>query len=336
MARLLPVLCVALLLSGCVFDGFRLPDDFIPAEEGATEPLDDRASFRLPARKAGERPVLMRFRLIAPGRYAWELIQSQGESARLQPMLARFTPLAKNWHLMHWRDVANGSQGADLVRFEPGAMQVARLSGQAEAIARHARANGFEAPGKPGEGGVRLDRLDARQLRALSLALIEGSGFAPLEVERIEVVDVVPKAFETAAYGSLRSELVKITAKEFPMLAEPGMLLAYVRRLHAGEHEGMADLLARLDEASQGTPGITPRSSRREGRHFLVVTDPAPQTADILLFGSAACGPCALEDRKLAELRAARPDLSIRYVPVSWGYPLAESLAETLDAEALG
>lgn len=253
----LVILAISLLLGGCLFEGFSLPRDFVATHADAVAPFGSKpAVFVLTAGQNRPEATPMRFVPIAPNVYAWEQFKSANGKPAVEVYLARFTPLGRNWYLLHWTDLLGG-QGADLVNIAAGKMRVASVLDQQAAIEAHARANGYAAE-RGGGANIALNGLDQADLLKLASALVQqAAGFAKLSTTELAPLLVVPEDRARAGYRDLGATFAGLDKKLFDQFEYPELLVAYLEVL-AAENNGWAEYaLGRLVGNGWGVPRDT-------------------------------------------------------------------------------
>ena len=94
----------AALLSGCLFDGIGLPNDYRPWQSGATQPIDDLAIYSAVAPTDPDLTVYVRFIQTTKSGYVMEqYIVDDGEVTGRLAFVTHLVPLGNDWYAMHWK-----------------------------------------------------------------------------------------------------------------------------------------------------------------------------------------------------------------------------------------
>ncbi|MBL0919311.1 MAG: SEL1-like repeat protein [Hydrogenophaga sp.] len=220
--RVWALLLAGWLLSGCELEGFRLPAGFPVSDGGAVEPINDRTTFLY---EDGPLQLFSRFVRVAPRRYAWEMLTGDDAERMWTVTDAFFVPAESGWYRLHWRDLSNGLQGMELVRFDAGRMLVAEAR-NAPGVAGAANAAGVsvrklrDTASLEGVDPARLDRF-ARELSR-----------APLAAKPHRRVPSMPAVARDKA---MANAVQHVSAIDQPLVRDAALtqrMLAYFRLLH--------------------------------------------------------------------------------------------------------
>jgi len=258
--RNVATLALAAGLAGCVFDGFRLPENLSVDQATAGEPAQHLGTYRFVISGAKTETVYSRFVRVDANHYAWELVATKDGVANYQAVEASFLPLQGGWHALHWRAPFGGAQGVHLVRFTADQMLVAEVSkAQAQIQERTAAPFAAKVSRQFGGGGLVIDAIPADKLLPF---LRETARLPGLPVARHERVPQMPTDLRKAIRESMAEAFGEI---EWPHVREPGRaarLLAYFRTIH-GEGNGAGSYAyARFAANGWGMPA-NPELARR-------------------------------------------------------------------------
>lgn len=220
----------ACALSGCFFDGFRLPDTWSWQAWKPVALLPDRSTFLT---RVGDQGVYSRFVQVDGGRYAWEAYTEDDGETKLQVLDSAFLPLGSGWHLLHWRNLQGSQQGAHLVRLDGAALVVAEVSKIDPAVLRRMAATAGVQLGDASMGfGKPVTAPDAdRFMRFVGMLPASGP-----PVVRHERVGGVPARLLAAGLQGAVPHVNMIDASEVADPTQARRVLSYFRALHEEGH----------------------------------------------------------------------------------------------------
>lgn len=222
---------LALLLSGCLFDGFTVPDAYRPEHKTLAEPVKDGAVYALSA-SPSQPAVHVRFIRVGPNRFAMEQFVDggKGEAPQLIVQSTTFVPLADGWHALHWRmPVEPYKQGYHLVRFDQGGMRIAEVSARAERMLELARLADFKPSLNTFSSGIEIKPASAdKVIDFMKLAVATPE----LASKTLSAAKAVPAPLARMAYQAVGSHITRLEPNAEIDPGQAAHMLAYFRALH--------------------------------------------------------------------------------------------------------
>ncbi len=253
--RFLLLAALTLLLSGCLFDGFELPENYRPAHPGATTPVANGAVYRFAP--SAEVPATRHLRFFRTGSASYLMEQyvdlHKGKPPNVYVHHARFIPLSGNHYALYWRQVTTRTQGYVLARLESRRL-VLLGAGEREAdLITFAARQGIKAR-KLVTSGFALDTTDEGSVLTFLQKLAANSLTETAYTSQAEV----PRATRDAAFEELGPHIVRLERRDLGDDDQVKELATYVRAL-ADEGNGWGHYaLARFAANGWGMPTDAP------------------------------------------------------------------------------
>jgi hypothetical protein len=253
--RLLLLAALTLLLSGCLFDGFELPENYRPAHPGATTPVANGAAYRFAP--TAEVPATRHLRFIRTGSASYVMEQyvdlHKGKPPNVYVHHARFIPLSGNHYALYWRQVATRTQGYVLARLESRRLVLLGAGAREADLITFAARQGIKAR-KLATSGFALDTTDEGGVLTFLQKLTANSLTETAYTSQAEV----PRATRDAAFEELGPHIVRLERRDLGDDDQVKELATYVRAL-ADEGNGWGHYaLARFAANGWGMPTDAP------------------------------------------------------------------------------
>ena len=196
------------LLSGCLLQGFGLPDSYQPQHSGAAEPVASGATFVRPADREGEPVTFLRFQRTNPNRYVLEAFVDDPDEAMLVIQRVAFIPLAEGWHAMYWSipDERIRKHGYSLVRFRDGRLETLDPASQFERVAQLAKLASLN-PQRTITGDIDLAASSEGKLIEFLRAVVSTPNPT---LRAFSSAASVPRALETTGYRALVAQVSRL------------------------------------------------------------------------------------------------------------------------------
>lgn len=253
--RLLLLSALTLLLSGCLFDGFELPENYRPAHPGATTPVANGAVYRFAP--TAEVPATRHLRFIRTGPASYVMEQyvdlHKGKPPNVYVHHARFMPLSGNHYALYWRQVATRTQGYVLARLESRRLVLLGAGAREADLITFAARQDTKAR-KLATSGFALDTTDEGGVLTFLQKLAANSLTETAYTSQAEV----PRATRDAAFEELGPHIVRLERRDLGDDDQVKELATYVRAL-ADEGNGWGHYaLARFAANGWGMPTDAP------------------------------------------------------------------------------